>query len=150
MKKFYSIYLIAALMIIPCMKVEAVGNIITSEGSQNISINANIPSTFEVTIPDMIDITNREVKTFLISGTGNIASSQYLDIEVPQNVTMTSSDGKERIDLKLSIDKTQFSSTELAADGGVVANCSIDASNISSGVWTGEAEVVFKLKNNTP
>lgn len=146
MKKLLLTITISALLLSSGMYVHAADQVIEEEGTASVEIVVDISSTFEVNIPDLVEITKREVKEFEITGTGNIASTEYLELTMPDTVTMSTT-GKEDMDLELSIDKTQFTSEELAADGGIVANCSVDASDISSGVWTGNAEVTVELKD---
>ena len=146
MRKLLSVLLVLSLSLIPMAKANAAEQVVDSEGSYDIDIIVEIPSTFEVTMPDLVEITKKEVKGFTITGTGNISASQYLEIGMPSTVTM-STEGKNDVQLNLSIDKTRYSQTELAADGGVTSNCSVDATSISSGVWRGSAEVTVTLKN---
>lgn len=151
MKKILSTILVTSLILSAGMCVNAANQIIDTTGTASVEIVADISSTFEVNIPDLVEITERALKEFTITGSGNIASTEYLQIDMPDSVTM-STEGKEDMDLELSIDKTEFSSTELAAEGGATANCSVDATDISSGSWTGNAEVEVALKdrNGTP
>ena len=151
MKKTLTTILVTSLIVSAGMYANAADQVIDEEGTANVEIVADVSSTFEVLIPDLVEITEREVKEFKITGSGNIASTEYLEIDMPDTVTMSTT-GKDDMALDLSIDKTEFTSEELAADDGVTANCSVDASDLSSGVWTGNAEVGVTLKdrNATP
>ena len=148
MKKIISIITIVALLMSYGMIARAEDQIISQSGTATVEIIADISSTFEVNIPDLVQITEREVKEFEITGNGNIASTEYLEITMPNTVKM-SANNKEDVDLALTIDDNKFTSEELASDGGAIANCSIDASTISSGSWTGSVDVTIELKENT-
>ena len=146
-KKILSI-LCSIPLLFSSISVCAEEQILTKSGTANVQIIANVVSTFEVQIPDIVEITERGVKEFDITASGNISSSESLDITVPDTVTMTT-EGKNPIDLTLTVDADAFTSAQLAADGGAVATCSVDASDITAGVWTGAAEITVQLIDNS-
>lgn len=119
---------------------------ITSAETATISVNANVASTFEVTVPVSIDITQREVKAFTINASGNISSLEQLSIDLPETVTMNT-EGKDPLFLTVTADKETLTADELATEGGTNVACTIDASKITAGEWTGSMSIDIALEN---
>ena len=149
MKKFVVMITAIVSAVVLAMPVFATDQTISTEGAATVSINANVVSTFDVTCPTSVDITEREVKTFLLNASGLISPREYLSIDLPDTVTMSTA-GKNPMDLVVTCDNEELSDTELAAVDGINIVCTIDATQITSGEWTGEIEVDIALKEIIP
>lgn len=104
---------------------------ITDEGSAAVNINAEIPSTFSVTIPKRItlDSGTKEV-TFEVSAEGDIAGDEALCVELDDSIAL-SSNGKEDVEASVSIDKDRWLYNEFSTPG----NATITAEDLSAGSW---------------
>lgn len=145
-KKLLSLCLATVSMVVIGMNAFAADQSITDAGVASVDINANIVSTFEVITPTNIDITERGIKDFKLTASGTISPKEYLKIEVPDSVTMNT-EGKDPMDLVVTIDNDELDNTELANTTEV--SCFIDASEITSGEWTGLIEIVITLIDTT-
>ena len=146
MKKFVIIIMVVINTILLSMPLFAADQTISTEGTASVNINADVVSTFELVCPTSVDIVERGIKDFVITASGTISSKEYLKITMPEKVTMTT-EGKTPIDLVVTIDNTELDDVELAATTEI--NCSVDASEITSGEWTGSIEVDVALIDTT-
>lgn len=146
MKKFVVMITAIVSAVVLAMPVFATDQTISTEGVASVSINANVISTFDVTCPTSVDIVERGIKDFTITASGTISPKEYLKITMPDKVTMTT-DGKNPMDLTVTIDNTELDNVELAAITEI--NCSVDATEITSGEWSGEIEVDIALIDTT-
>lgn len=148
MKRMILATIISALLV-SGPTVFAEDQILNAPGTTTIQVTAKVVSTFEVNVPDVVEITERGIKEFQLTATGNISTAEYLDIEFPEIVTMTT-EGKDPVDLALTCDMKEVNAAALAADGGAIVNCSVDASTITAGNWTGAVDVNITLEEVIP
>ena len=148
-KKLLSLCLAAISTVVVGMNAFAADQSITGEGAATVSINANVASTFEVLCPVEVDIIQREVKTFTLNASGSISPLEYLSVDLPDTITMTT-EGKDSVDLGVTCDNEELSDVELAVDGGTNIVCTIDATQITSGEWAGSLVIDIALKPVAP
>lgn len=148
MKRMILATIISALLV-SGPTVFAEDQILNAPGTTTIQVTAEVVSTFEVNVPDVVEITERGIKEFQLTATGNISTAEYLNIEFPETVTMTT-EGKAPVDLALTCDMKEVNAEVLAADGGAIINCSVDASTITAGNWTGAVDVNITLEEVVP
>ena len=126
------------------MVVQAEEQVVTSPGVANILITANITSAFEVTIPNEVTINEKIEQAFEITTKGEISSSEILNINIPEKVTMSTT-GKDDIDLPITSSATEITSAQLAASDEVIINCYVDATTLTAGNWSGDCEIEVQL-----
>ena len=142
MKKIILTLLTITLLFTPYMNIYAAENI-SIEGSHNIQVYADVTSTFEITLPSVIKSTESGIKEVSFHNKGKISSTEYLEITIPKNVTLTS-DTKEDIIANLTLSQNLFNSNELSGEG-TDAVLSIDASKLQSGEYEGAFDVNVRL-----
>lgn len=148
MKKFlcFSTIITTILLIVamPNLYSKAADMTITTEGTTTIPVTADVSAVFEVTFPSEITITNYNVKEFEIRGNGSISAYEYLEIALPDTITM-SCEGEYNENLKITMSDTKFTKDQLASNS--VITCGIDASTLSSGEWSGNLDVTISIKD---
>lgn len=142
MKKIILTLLTITLLFTPYMNIYAAENI-SIEGSHNIQVYADVTSTFEITLPSIINITESGIKEVSFHNKGKISSTEYLEITIPKNVMLTS-DTKEDVIANLTLSQNLFNSNELSGEG-TDAVLSIDASELQSGEYEGAFDVNVRL-----
>ena len=121
-----------------------------SGGTAQVLVTVNIPSTFSVTVPKSIALSESGVfSEECVSVTADLAGTKQIDVTVPNAVTLSSS-GKTNITGDVSLSKTTFTSAELAGGAAQKATLEVDASeHISAGEWNGSFNVTVAV-NDTP
>lgn len=142
MKKILLTILTITLLFTPYMNIYA-AEVVSTEGNHNIQVYADVTSTFEVTLPSVINITESGIKEVSFNNKGKISSTEYLEITIPKNVTLTS-DTKEDVIANLTLSQNLFNSNELSGEG-MDAILSIDASELQSGEYEGTFDVNVRL-----
>ena len=145
MKKILVTISIAAILLSSGMYANAETQTLTDNGIADIGVNATITPMFEVTLPNTIDITERQVKEFEVTAKSQPKRSETLEITMPATITMTNND--QNIDLALAMDKKSFYYDELILPEGTTTKCRIDASTLPSGDWVGNLSVDIQLKD---
>ena len=93
MKKFLSCILMA-LMILVSVPIYAEDQVISNEGQAIVELTASIESTYTISLPKQVDVTDEET-TFNIKVKGDITADETINIDIPDSATL-SEDGSER------------------------------------------------------
>ena len=104
MKKFLSLLLVITMLLSSNMCILADDNTITvtSDSTQEVPVTADIASTFTVTIPKTITITdNTKPAEFIVSADGDIGGGESLFVYTDEEVVM-SSNGKDNVTLGIA------------------------------------------------
>lgn len=139
---------VAALLsatVIATSPVIANAQTLTAPGQAEVEFTATIGSTFSVSAPAEYDVTNNATTVFEITASGNIAGNEVLKIEGPDSVDMEQ-EGKDPVTATVEMSKTEFSSAELAADGGSLSEVSVTVEGLSAGEWSATATFVVTLE----
>ena len=115
---------------------------LSEEGTAQTKLTAYVSSTFSVTAPSSFEVEGNATTVFEITATGNTAANEVLSITGPSTVEM-SQEGKEPVDVELSMSKTTFTSSELK--NGSATEVSVTAGELSAGEWSGMATFVVAL-----
>ena len=145
MKKIISI-LLAFIILSSYIKVEAAENTVSSEGNISVQVTADLSSVFEVRIPTELSISEYADYTFDIIGKGRISNYEFLDINLPKVVAMTSSDNQTE-DVKLYSDNEGFLNSDLQKEEGSSLCCTMNTMSLPSGHWTGDFDVNISVKD---
>ena len=103
------------------------------EGSNQVSVYAEIGSQYTVTIPKTITL-DRSTKTgtYTVSVTGDIAGDEAVKIVPDASLTMSQTD-KADVTASITQDKTTWEVSEF----GTAGNGSISANELTAGAWNG-------------
>lgn len=145
MKRLFCFILSITILLIPCSYSFA-ETIINTEGTQNISVIADVSAVFEVTVPSSISITDFDTTEFDIKGTGNISKYEYLSISIPDTVKMEC-EGEYSENLPITTSSDRFLREELMSNDGGIITCSIDSSTLPSGSWTGAIDINISVED---
>ena len=119
---------------------------INDDNSQNILIEGDIVTSFEITIPSMVSLAYDDTTSFEIKGKGNLTKYEYLSVSIPKTVNMKSA-GRYSENLKIVSDGNKFTSEQLASDEGGVIHCSINSGILPTGSWSGTMTILVSMED---
>lgn len=143
MKKIVSLIIILTITLLPYKYVYATTTI-SDSGDYTIPVTAEITPVFQVTLPNAIYITERQIKEFDITAKGTPKRSETLFINTPSKVNLTQ--GNDVIELDFVIDKNKFYYSDLEGEG-TTTKCRIDGTSLLSGIWEGTLDIEIALKD---
>ena len=128
------------------MCANATEHVVGNVGSHDIPIQAEVISSFEITIPSIITLTDEYISEFDIKGKGIVTKYEYIGVSIPTSVHV-SSDGQYGETLAIISDGDRFTKEQLTSDEGGIIHCSINAKSLPTGVWNGEVLISISLED---
>ena len=154
MKKIFTIALAFSLMLLMPGAIFAEENNeqeITSAGSENVELYAEVDSTYTVRLPQKVDVTNK-TKTFDVDAYGNISSQKKVSVVFNTSAQLldknTSNNKREAISLTISNNSHDFTFDQLEDDycDDVKFTVTVTHSeDIPAGSWSVNLPVVISL-----
>lgn len=112
-------------------------------GTTNVPVTATVNSSFTVTIPKSIDISN-ENASYNIGVSGDLAGNEKLTVVPTQTFEMKEKNNfKQPVTATVTQDKKEWSYTDVAASIGTSGSI---AANLSAGDWTGVLAFTVDIK----
>lgn len=112
--------------------------------SAKVEVNAQVPETWTVTVPKSIALSGTTSGMASIKVSGDIAGDHLIRIGLINPTISLTSPGKASISSEASLDKKEFTSSELAT-GEQASALTFTASEATAGTWTGGADVTVEL-----
>ena len=116
---------------------------ITETSNQSVNVDYSQSSSFTVSIPKSITITDNKTAEYDISVSGDIYGDSVVSVDPSNTIVMKDSHGKENTSAKVTQEKTIFTSSEIENSKSVKGSISDD--NLSAGVWSGSLKFDINL-----
>lgn len=116
---------------------------ITGASNQSINVDYSQSSSFTVSIPKSITITDNKTAEYDISVSGDIYGDSVVSVDPSNTIVMKDLHGKENTSAKVNQEKTIFTSSEIENSTSVKG--SITDNNLSAGIWSGSLKFNINL-----
>lgn len=108
---------------------------INTAGTQNATVTYEKASSFSITIPKSIKLTDKTAD-YTVSITGDIYGNEIITVSPDSTFNMTNKEGKKAVTASISQAKTSWESTELSSTAATTTG-TITADGMTAGTWEG-------------